>query len=270
MSAGIRDYSFTVHERKYAFSLTYDQNSKVDQDILFMFSKVGCPEPEVIHAMERIISPGDTVIDGGANVGFFTLVMSQLVGPKGKVIAIEPGQNNHWKLEANLRVNKVNNVEVVRRPLWSKEEVVRLNMCLDGGLNSLSKGDHHRGWEDLPAVTLSSFPVPRLVKLDIEGAEAAVLMGAKEWAPYVICEMNDPALRELGSSREGLRDIAEDGVRRTFILRGDGLLPVCVPRNTKIVCDARNLNVMFSTLDAVGEAWPEAPIGKAGHTLLAG
>src|SRR5215469_2942786 len=152
---------FTVNGRQFSFKLTYDADNACDNDLLSEFKSLGICEPEVVCAMERIVREGDTVIDGGANIGFFTVYLAHLVGPKGKVIAIEPGQNNIWKLEENVRLNKLTNVEIIRKPLWMSHDPVTLYMRIEGGRNSLFPGESYGSAVMEPCV-LSDFPAHRL------------------------------------------------------------------------------------------------------------
>src|SRR5215469_66629 len=119
---------FKVNGREFSFKMSFDPKNQCDHDLVACFQHLGICEPEVVCAMERIVREGDTVIHGGANIGFFTVYLSQLVGPKGKVIAVEPGQNNLWKLEENVRINKLKNVEIVNKPLWRDHKPVVFNM----------------------------------------------------------------------------------------------------------------------------------------------
>ena len=55
--------------------------------------------------MSRVVKPGDYCVDVGAHIGYFTLLLSRLVGETGYVLAFEPGTNNLPKLKRNLELN---------------------------------------------------------------------------------------------------------------------------------------------------------------------
>src|SRR5580700_7501265 len=97
--------TFTFVDRKINFAMEIDYASKTDQELLACLRNGGCPEPEVCNLMVRVSRPGDYVIDGGANIGFFTVLLSKLVGLDGHVLAFEPGQNNFFKLQENVKLN---------------------------------------------------------------------------------------------------------------------------------------------------------------------
>ena len=212
--------------------------------------------------MERIVREGDTVIDGGANIGFFTVYLAHLVGPKGKVIAIEPGQNNIWKLEENVRLNKLTNVEIIRKPLWMSHDPVTLYMRIEGGRNSLFPGESYGSAVMEPCV-LSDFPAHRLAKLDIEGAEVAALVGYHEadYPPFVIAEMNEKAMAGLDFDQEDLRSNGPTSFGfSTFLLQQNGNLPMLVPPKTKIVTERQNVNILLSTIEDVADVWTEVRV----------
>jgi FkbM family methyltransferase len=257
-SAPLRNnINFKVNGREFSFKMTYDADNACDRDMINSFREHGICEPEVVCAMAQIVRERDTVIDGGANIGFFTVYLAQLVGPKGKVIAIEPGQNNLWKLEENVRINGLKNVEIVRKPLWMDHNKVTLYMREEGGKNSLAGQEAHGGKVEMDPCTLADFPWPRLIKLDIEGAEPAALnitIDNKEPVyEFVICEMNELALGRLGFTQDDLRDRAYS----TFLLQKDGNLPMLVPEHTKIVTDRQNANILLSSIEDVEKVWKE-------------
>jgi FkbM family methyltransferase len=241
---------FQVNGREFAFKMTYHADNTCDRDLIHCFQTIGICEPEVVCAMERIVRPGDIVIDGGANIGFFTIYLSMLVGEAGKVIAIEPGENNLWKLEANVRLNGLRNVEIVRKPLWAINDEVTLYMRSEGGRNSLFSGNSF-GANKMETCTLADFPGARLIKLDIEGAEVQAL-DMWEGGGFVIAEMNEEALNMMGTDQDELRANGE-----TFLLQKDGSLPIYVSPRTRIVTNRQNLNILLSTIDDVAEVWKE-------------
>jgi FkbM family methyltransferase len=248
--------NFKLNGREFSFKMTYDADNACDRDMIGCFQRDGICEPEVVCAMARIVRERDTVIDGGANIGFFTVYLAQLVGPKGKVIAIEPGQNNLWKLEENIRINGLKNVEIVRKPLWMNHNKVTLYMRSEGGLNSLAGQQAHGGKVDMDPCLLADFPPHRLIKLDIEGAEVAALQGYSDIEPpFIIAEMNEVALGYLGFTQRDLRDRSLS--HATFLLQKDGNLPMFVPPDTKIVTKRQNANILLSSVQSVSEVWNE-------------
>lgn len=233
-------------------------------------------EPDVAAVLVRAIQPGDTVLDVGANIGIFSVLASRLVGPDGCVVGFEPGPDNLERLAANLALNGVTNVTVVDKPASDRIEDVTFH------LNSDNAGEHslwnpaknptsaksrenprsivtHTTTIDAEVARLSLAP-PRLIKIDTEGAEHRVLAGAgallREFEiPYVVAELNEFALTEMGSSQAELRGFMADLGYDTFLLYQDGLLPKLVPRATRIDSPFV-LNVLFSTPDDVAALWP--------------
>src|ERR1700687_6112219 len=66
--------------RKVELKMSLNSDSPTDRELLHALRVCGCPEPEVSDVMARVCRPGDFVIDGGANIGFFTVLLSKLVG----------------------------------------------------------------------------------------------------------------------------------------------------------------------------------------------
>ncbi len=60
--------------------------------------------------LRGMLAPGQRVVDVGANVGYFTVLMSRLVGPRGSVVAVEPDRDNLRLLRLNLWLNRCHNV----------------------------------------------------------------------------------------------------------------------------------------------------------------
>ena len=159
----------------------------------------------------ELITPGMVVIDVGANIGYFSLLASMLVGPGGQVHAFEPDPVNFGLLKKNVRINHASNIKVVQTALSNNDDPVPLF------LNSDNKGDH-RMWEatgesrtkiTVKATTLDRYLnktgiVPAFIKIDVQGAEGQVLAGMKETLAratplYMILELWPEALRQCGT-----------------------------------------------------------------------
>ena len=70
-------------------------------------------EPHLTAAFERYCRPGMTVVDVGANLGYYTLLAANWSGPSGRVIALEPNSENCRLLISSVRFNGVENVEML-------------------------------------------------------------------------------------------------------------------------------------------------------------
>jgi FkbM family methyltransferase len=264
------EIKFAINGHEFEFKLVHD-NSYPFKDVMVCLQRFGCPEPEVVHLMTRVLRPGDFAIDGGANIGFFTIIMSQLVQSNGIVLAVEPGENNLHALKDNLRINGLKNFEICNRPLWSSNHNVMLHYHEHGGFNSLSDYQPMLVKKELQGITLSTWhTTPRLIKLDIEGSEEHALRGAQKHlvsnVPYIVCELNQNALKGMGCSQESLRKFIREWGYSAFILFREGNLPCLVPDKTTIFeagDDKGTINVLFSTVEKVANVWPRAVIRYA-------
>jgi FkbM family methyltransferase len=181
--------------------------------------RYGYRDPD-LDLMGRLLRPGDVVVDGGANVGLFTLVAANRVGPAGKVIAFEPGRGVRMSLMANIVLNRLTHVEVVPFALAAEPGEARFRVFDAGGagLNHLVGADHEDG--EMEIVTLTSLdavltPSDRdrltFVKLDLEGAEHAALRGAaatlRHAHPDILIEIEAAHLARMGSSPSAIAEV---------------------------------------------------------------
>jgi FkbM family methyltransferase len=271
--------SMTVLGRTVEFDMTLDAGFWADEAMVNEFQANGTTwcEPEVVHLMLRVLRPGDLAVDAGANVGFFSCLMSRLVGLTGRVLAFEPAAVNLAKLHRNLALNGIENVEVHPTALWDSGTEMPFWYGHDSGACSFAQYHEATGSVVVKTETLdeclpfSTVPPVRLLKLDVEGSEERALRGARVLLasvfepPYVTCEMNDDALQAMSSSKEQLRAYMRERGYQMFILHDDGTLPTLVPDETRLVSMWKNVNVLFSTVAAVGAAWPEQRVFKHGR-----
>ena len=130
---------------------------------------------------QAAVRPGDVVFDVGANVGFYTLLASELVGPGGRVVAFEPLPANLLYLREHLRLNRARNVEVVEAAC---AQAGGESFFDEGPDRSMGRVDE-QGSLRVATVALDEMveegrlPAPDVVKMDVEGGEAAALGGAR-------------------------------------------------------------------------------------------
>jgi FkbM family methyltransferase len=170
-----------------------------------------------VDLVGRLLEPGDTFVDGGAHVGLFTLVAAARVGKEGRVLSFEPTTATRNRLAKNVELNAFRNVEIVPAALSSEvgQAEFRVFDVVGSGLNHLGPVGEEGGKLETVAVTtldaaLSDRHCGRiaLVKLDLEGAEQAALLGARrtlsEFRPDLLLEIEPAHLARLGASPEGI------------------------------------------------------------------
>jgi FkbM family methyltransferase len=184
-----------------------------------------------VDALRSCVPTRSTVIDVGANIGFFTARFARWTGPGGRVIAIEPEALNRASLEARVRRAGLSGiVECVAAA--AADRVGELRLALTPG----HIGDHHLAeeGEPVPAVTLDALtadderPVS-LVKIDVQGAEMLVLAGAQQTIaahkPAIYVEVDGPSLARMGSSPRELIDAIVTLGYRPYLLSRKGPVP---------------------------------------------
>jgi FkbM family methyltransferase len=147
----------------------------------------GTWEPEVTAALQAQIRPGMNVLDIGAHVGFFSLLLARLVGPRGQVTSFEPMPNNYARLAENLRLNQLEQVTAVNLAVLARSGEMEAN-APEGepysGSISLYQ-DYGTPRIRVQATSLDEYLTPSgrrvdFIKMDVEGAEGDVLRGGME------------------------------------------------------------------------------------------
>ena len=156
-------------------------------------------EPHVTAVFRRFIRPGMTVVDVGANVGYFSALASTLVGPEGRVIALEPNSENCRLILLTMLANQAENIEVL--PISAAAERGWQYFSTHVGSNGGFIGSTRDDLLDGRGTVVAAFPLDdiiegpvHLMKLDVEGAEGLVLAGAHtlldRYRPIVISELS--------------------------------------------------------------------------------
>lgn len=165
----------------------------------------------LLALVRRILRPGDTAIDCGANLGLVTLVAARRVGPRGRVHAFEPAPAIVARLRENLVLNRLENVTVHPCAVWNARTTATLHgfagMSHDN--DSLARAgdasvERSTPVECAPLDEVLPGGAVRLLKLDVEGAEWPALRGAERLLsegparPHLILEANPAATRPFG------------------------------------------------------------------------
>jgi FkbM family methyltransferase len=146
-------------------------------------------EPEMTTTLQRYLPHGGVFADVGANEGYFSVLAGQIVGPTGRVIAVEPQGRLRPVIEENIRLNGLQNVALYETAVSDSEGVADLYLAPD--LNTGSSGLARQNRYTVPtqsvrmtrlANVLSTAGVDKidLMKMDIEGFEYEAIMGSKE------------------------------------------------------------------------------------------
>ena len=198
----------------------------------------GSYEPNEFNFLHRVLKPGMVFVDVGANDGLYTVFAASRLGPEGRVVAIEPSSRERKHLQSNLGRNGLTNVSIVAKAVGESAGTVDLIVAHGehAGHNTLGGFAHDdvvpAGRERVSLDTLdaiaASEKLPRVdfIKIDVEGAETKVLVGARtliaKMRPLLMMEIDDGALRAQGSDQKALLDLLQvDLEYDIFIVSGE-------------------------------------------------
>lgn len=206
-----------------------------DHAIGHALALTGNYEPEVTATLRRVLARGATLVDVGANVGWFSLLGASLVGPEGRVVAIEPNPVNVGLLQLSAKDNGYANIEAFAIALAQQASAVALET--DGSNGRIIPIDGPPAQPIEASFVVGAYPLDDVldkagvshvdvVKIDVEGAEPMVVRGAEATIarsrPVIISEFYPLALdcSPWGSARGYLSMLRELGYRLAVI--GDG------------------------------------------------
>lgn len=147
-----------------------------------LFHVLPMQEPAVERTIRSLLRPGDTFVDAGANIGFYTILASQLVGADGYVIAFEMIPTTAEILRSHVTQNDCANVTVVEGALAEGSGEV-LKASIMSGKSGQASIVRSKGTTEIEVETvtlaehLADYPSIRLIKMDLEGAELGALKG---------------------------------------------------------------------------------------------
>lgn len=215
---------------------------KEDPTIEQLIYERGVYELGTVSVLQQYLKPGDCFVDVGANIGFLTLVASNIVGPNGKVISFEPVTSHFKQLEENINRNNIANVDLRQHALGNQKEEKTIFLEKDNkGGASLVVDTGHKGesikverWDDLNI----NGPI-HMIKIDVEGYEWEVLKGCKETIlkdkPILIVEYSSDR-NNSGNSIDMYRWIVDLGIYEAYRLeRGKDRPSRLVPIKSKTV-----------------------------------
>lgn len=206
-----------------------------------------------IFAMEKLIKKGDTVVDIGANQGEYSLWSARMVGGKGKVYAFEPLSSIFGRLKENIALNPSyqRTIIPIQLGLSDKQEKLKLysSNLSNEGVNTLYKEEGSVFLEEIELSTLDEewglLGMPKLdvIKIDVEGAELPVILGAEQtiakFSPVLFIEINQEACKSAGyQANDILQFLAKFGYSFELIgLRGktSRLIPERIPDFCNII-----------------------------------
>jgi FkbM family methyltransferase len=191
-------------------------------------------EPPVTRCLTALLRPGDTFIDVGAHIGYFSLIASSRVGPTGQVYAFEANCDRFKELQANAAAYPW--LVCYSRAVWNKSGPIDFS-------NPQQLGES--GWGKVAAVRkeghivsvdaisldewheIAGFPAIRAIKIDAEGSEPFILEGMSrlisKTSPFLIVELNEQLLHEAGYSKDAVEKTIRDNQYRIFAMNSEGL-----------------------------------------------
>jgi FkbM family methyltransferase len=174
------------------------------------------------------VQPGDVVLDIGANVGFYSLIASKIVGDGGMVYAFEPSAINLSYLKRHFDLNACHNAIIVEGAVSNSNGLVYFSDGEDKATGSINRGDAGTLVPVFPLDELVGkhiIKAPTVMKIDVEGGEFDVLNGAmrilKDNHPTIFLSTHNIAVRKecidlLTSLGYTLSSLDERGIDKTF------------------------------------------------------
>jgi FkbM family methyltransferase len=203
------------------------------------------------EALLSLCSPGDVVLDVGANIGLTPLRIASAVGSGGHVYAFEPYDKSYQQCLRNIEINRMENIEVIKAALADHAGKASLEVpdIHNLGRNRIRFSIARPEFDCVPLTTVDAFvddrALPRVdvIKIDVEGFESFVLQGAKmtleKYRPRLFIEFHGDLLADYGKSAEGLLQYLEGfGFVCSSARNGSIMTAATVDRNVKddLVC----------------------------------
>ena len=183
--------------------MTLDLEDKGISRTLWLF---GVRELDHKWLLEHTLEPGSTMLDVGANIGYYVLLERQIIGEDGKIVALEPSPTNFSLLKKNIELHRYNNIELRQQAVSNRDEVREFFIAEESNLNSfhlehLNRSATHKEsiLVEVKSIRSITDEIGRIdyMRMDIEGHELEVLQdvielgNAGKHLPNIIFEVHN-------------------------------------------------------------------------------
>lgn len=252
--SGLLTPSRNIRVRFPGYSLYVRTPDRLAAALLCKYSMASSLEAELYRAR---IKPGMTVLEIGANVGFFTLLFSGLAGEQGRVLAFEPDPSNFRLLEKSAAESGRANITCRQAAVSDRSGTLKLFISEE------NRGDHRvydcgdgRGCVDVQAASidevLGAGGRADFIKMDIQGAEYRALLGMERTVRNspglaMLCEFSPGLIRKAGDSPAALLEkLSEYGFGLSYLDEGSHSLRTASPAELLALCPGEKyLNLLL-------------------------
>jgi FkbM family methyltransferase len=228
----------------------------VDRYLAALCWKLGWLEAAERRLITRLVRPGMVTVDVGANLGLHTLHLARLVGPAGRVYAIEPDPDNFRALERAMSSAGLSQVHAIFAAANDHPgELVLYRSEVNGGDHRIHPSAEARHCVPVSGIVLDDLLADDervdFLKIDVQGAEMATVRGLSRTLTRspgigILCELSPDLLARAGTNVGELLAFFHDAGLTPHRIRGDGtLVPVTKAAARATAEDARYVNLFF-------------------------
>lgn len=220
-------------------------------------------EPLATRILIAELKKGMAVVDIGSNIGYYCLLEAKLVGPKGRVLAIEPNPIAYEHLYQNIKMNSLGNVMAENEAVWDKNSTVMFLMSKQSNLSKVVETRNNLGnhcWEQIinvPARCLDDITKDLgkvdFLRMDLEGGEYKLFEGSKQtlgrFYPVIFMELHIPTLGKK-RSKAILQGLKRYGYTIKYLIHRRIDLPlVASPGDIRVDVNIEDLILHLPPLD---------------------
>jgi len=199
----------------FGYKFYEDVSRSLTHQLLYLEGERFISERFLIKAF---LAEGMTVVDVGANIGYYLLMFQQSVGQNGKIICIEPSEENLRELRKNINANSFSNVKLYEVAIGMTDGTTGLRSGINAGIVDSGKGAY-----EVPVKQLASLISGKVdfIKIDVEGYEGQVIRGASEVImrdrPTLFVEFHPHILPRFGFTLKGIiEELSRHYTQKTF------------------------------------------------------
>lgn len=191
-----------IRRRLFGYEIDLDVSRSSAQQLILLEGERFIDER---FLLQKLLQPGMTVVDVGANIGYYLLLAVQSIGAAGRVICIEPSSENLPELRRNIEINGFANVQLHAVALGDREGETGLHTGINSGIADCESGPYR-----VPLRRLDQVVTERVdfLKIDVEGYEGQVLAGAEALLathkPTLFLELHPHIVGRFGFSTSGI------------------------------------------------------------------